>query len=221
MAELKAVLWDMDGTLIDSEPFWFDEEMRLMADAGATWTESDALAMVGSAIPTTAAAMQARGLDLEVDEIIDALVSAVSERIARDIPWQPGVPELHASLRGSGARSALVTSSPLRVAEPLLAAAPGWFNVIVTGDSVVNRKPDPEPYERAMDGLGVEPSECVAIEDSLPGIASALAAGVVTVAVQHHISLDETGAHRVVTTLEEMTEEALRALHAEYRAFGG
>lgn len=212
MGQLRAILWDMDGTLIDSEPLWHLEERRLMNAAGLQWTDADAAACIGRPVTETIAGMRARGLGMGQHEAVETLVEAVAAALGRDLPWRPGAREL---LTGAhGLRSALVTMSDRRVAEPLLAAAPGVFDAVVTGDAVSRGKPDPEPYLTAMSRLGVRSDECVAFEDSIPGVASARAAGVVTIGIEHAVPLDGSGAHRVLRSLEGFGAGALRGAHA-------
>lgn len=217
MSALKAVLWDMDGTLIDSEPLWVAEENRLMRDAGLEWTDADAEQFVGQPLPVTAQALRTRGLQMPLDEVLDELINGTTESLRRRLPWHSGARELLESLRAASLSTALVTMSHRTAANPLLDDADGLFDTAVTGDIVTRGKPDPDPYLMAMERLGVEPSECIAFEDSLPGVTSALAAGVTTVAVQRHIPLGEAGAHYLISTLEGLDVETLRGMHASAR----
>lgn len=217
MNDLKAVLWDMDGTLLDSEPFWLSSQMEMMSGAGLEWTAEDAASMVGNALPKSAAVLQSRGLQLSEAEIIDSLIDGVVAELLRKLPWQPAADRLLASSRTAGLRSALVTMSYHRLAAPLLDAVPEAFDVVVTGDIVERGKPDPEPYLRAASELGLRPEECIAFEDSKPGVASALAAGAVTVAVERHVPLGEAGAHHLITSFEGLSVDDLRRLHRETR----
>ena len=178
-----AVLFDMDGTLVDTEPFWMSAEVDLAAAYGAAWTHQDALAMVGNPLPSCAAALRERGVPLADDEIIDVLCDRVAAGVAAGIPWQAGAEELLHAVRDAGLPMALVTSSYRRLAEPF-AAAVGLFDVVVAGDDVRRPKPDPEPYLTAAARLGVDVAACVAVEDSRSGIASALASGARVLAVE-------------------------------------
>ncbi|WP_255449052.1 HAD family phosphatase [Cellulomonas sp. JZ18] len=178
-----AVLWDMDGTLIDTEPHWMAAEVELVEAHGGVWTHADAVGMVGSSMAVCAAALQERGVALGVEEIAHALNSAVGAAVAAGIPWQPGARELVEALRAAGVPQALVTSSFGVLAEPF-AEAVGVFDVVVAGDRVRRPKPDPEPYLTAARLLGVDPARAVAVEDSPSGIAAAVASGARVVAVQ-------------------------------------
>nr|WP_255502297.1 HAD family phosphatase [Cellulomonas sp. JH27-2] len=177
-----AVLWDMDGTLVDTEPLWIAAETELVTAHGGTWSHDDGLKMVGNPMAVTAQTLHDRGVDLPLDEIVDFLNVRVAAGVARRTPWQPGARELLDALAAANVPMALVTSSWRRLAEPFARVA-GCFDVVVAGDDVVN-KPDPAPYLRAAELLGVPIEECVAVEDSRTGITSALASGARTVGVE-------------------------------------
>ncbi|GIG21031.1 hydrolase [Cellulomonas chitinilytica] len=178
-----AVLWDMDGTLIDTEPFWIAAEIELVEAHGGVWTHEDGLNMVGSSMDVSAGILRSRGVDLPDDEIAAFLNSRVAAGVAAGIPWQPGAERLLKDLKAAGVPMALVTSSFRVLAEPFAQAAP-FFDVVVAGDDVARPKPDPEPYLRAAEGLGVDVTACVAFEDSRSGIASAVASGARVVAIE-------------------------------------
>ena len=186
-----AVLWDMDGTLVDTEPAWIAAERGLVAEFGGVWTEEDALSMVGSPLLGAAAILQRHGVDLPLEEIVDRLLADVEAAVARELVWRPGALELLAELRAAGVPCALVTMSYRRFAEAVLAqGAAEEFTVLVTGDEVTQDKPHPEPYLRAARLLGVDVTRCVAIEDSRTGVASALASGARTLGVRNVVDID-------------------------------
>lgn len=210
---LAAVLWDMDGTLVDTEPYWIETEFALAAEFGATWSDEQALQLVGNELLTSARFIKAEmGLPLEPEQIVERLLDGVVARVEADVPWRPGARELLASLVEAGVPCALVTMSYRRFVDPILAALPeGSFSTIVTGDAVKHGKPHPEPYLTAADRLGVAPGECVAIEDSDTGARSAVAAGCVVLAVPNHVPV-ESGERRVFrSSLEGMTVPELGA----------
>ena len=182
-----AVLWDMDGTLVDTEPYWFDIEFELVAEFGGTWTDADAHSLVGFDLLDSAHELRTRGgVRLEPVEVVERLLDGVIRRVADQLPWRPGAPELLAECVAAGVPCVLVTMSWRRLADAVIAAAPpGSFVTSVTGDEVSNGKPDPEPYLTAAAAVGVDPAACVAIEDSPTGVAAALAAGCATLGVPH------------------------------------
>jgi HAD superfamily hydrolase (TIGR01509 family) len=180
-----AVLWDMDGTLIDTEPYWMAAEHEIVEGWGGEWTHEDALSLIGSGLWNSARMIQSRGVFLTEQEIVDELTDRVLAQLVADGPlWRPGAHELLTEIREAGIPTALVTMSVSRMANHV-AHQLGFdaFDHVVSGDTVSNAKPHPEPYLRAAELLGVEPGACVAIEDSAPGIASAVAAGMVVVGV--------------------------------------
>lgn len=185
---LAAVLWDMDGTLIDSEPAWLGAEMDLADAVGGTWTEEMGLALVGSDLMASAGYIQEHmPCPLPAEEIVERLLDGVVDHVVRDVPWRPGARELLAALREAGVPCALVTSSYQRLTDAVIAALePGTFDFVVTGDQVARGKPHPEPYLLAAEKLGVDPDRCVAIEDSEPGTRSAEAAGCAVLVVPAH-----------------------------------
>ncbi len=211
-----AVLWDMDGTLIDTEPYWIAAETALVAESGDTWTHEDALSLVGSDLLVAARVLQERGgVRLGRAEIVERLVGSVSEAMAREMPWRPGAREVLERLRVAGVPCALVTMSYQVLAARLVAAVPeGTFAAVVTGDQVSRGKPDPEPYRVAAERLGVDASSCVAFEDSPPGLASAAAAGARVVGVQSVVPLPQRPGLSRVRTLEPVDLTMIAAVAA-------
>jgi HAD superfamily hydrolase (TIGR01509 family) len=189
-----AVLWDMDGTLVDTEPYWIECEHALVAEFGGTWTDADAHSLVGFDLLDAAHELRTRGgVMLERVEIVERLLDGVTARVANRLPWRPGARELLAECVAAEVPCALVTMSWRRFADAVIAAAPpGSFTVSITGDEVSAGKPDPEPYLAAAAALGVDPTRCVAIEDSPTGVASAMAAGCATLGVPHVVELVAT-----------------------------
>lgn len=205
----------MDGTLVDTEPYWMRAETELVEAWGGTWTHDDALTLIGNALDRSALVLQSRGVALEADEIIDALTDRVMEQLRVAVPWRPGARELLASVREAGVRTALVTMSWRRMAEAIAERA-GFeaFDVVVAGDEVEQGKPDPEAYLRATAALGVDPAACVAVEDSEVGVAAAVASGAMTIAVPSHVPLPESPAYTLWPTLEGRLVADLADLHA-------
>lgn len=213
-----AVFWDMDGTLVDTEPYWLEAETRLVESFGGVWSEADGLQLVGSSLERSAIILQSRGVALSVREIIDTLTDAVADRIGESVPWRPGARELLAALRGAGVPTALVTMSIGRMAQRVIDAI-GFtaFDVVVSGDMVENGKPDPDCYLLAARQLGVDPHASVAIEDSEYGVAAAVAAGMATIAVPLHVPLPPSPAYTLLPDLSESTPESLGAVLAAHR----
>lgn len=178
-----AVLWDMDGTLVNTEPLWMAAETELVESWGGTWTHEDGLTLVGNPMKVSGAILQGRGVGLPVDEIVDFLNTRVAAAVAQDTPWQPGGRELLLALAEAGVPQALVTSSYRELADPFAAVA-GVFATVVAGDEVDRPKPDPQPYLLAAERLGVDIADCVVVEDSPAGITAGVASGARVLAVE-------------------------------------
>ncbi len=214
---LRAVLWDMDGTLVDTEPYWIEREHELVAEFGnGSWTEAHAHAIVGKDLRDSAAYMREHGaLTLDIDAIVNLLLDGVIERVHRAVPWRPGARELLADLLDHGIPCALVTMSWTRFTDAIVPMLPtGSFRTVVAGDDVVNGKPHPEPYLLAAARLDVDPHDCIALEDSFTGVRSADAAGCCTVAVPHVVSVPPGHGHHRLTSLNGVTTSLLEGLLA-------
>lgn len=213
----------MDGTVVDTEPYWMEAETELVAAYGGTWTHEDGLLLVGNGLWDSAAVLQGRGVALDADAIVAHLTDHVRRLIEeRGVPFRPGAQELLRALREAGVPTALVTMSVRSMAEDIANGIPfDAFDLIVAGDEVERPKPHPDPYLRAAEALGVDPRECVAIEDSATGLASALAAGTIAVSVPHIVPIPEgphhttwdTLAGRSVADLAELRSIASRPTH--------
>lgn len=209
-----AVLWDMDGTLVDTEPYWMAAEGPLVESFGGTWSHEQALQMVGLGLEDAARKLQDVGVRLSVPDLIDTLIDSVLASVAAEgVPFRPGARELLFALREAGVKTALVTMSYRRMATSIIDLI-GFdaFDVVVTGDEVTRPKPHPDPYLQAAEALGVDIRDTVSIEDSAPGVRSAVAAGGAVLAVPHMVSLVGLGATRILPSLEDVTPESLGAL---------
>lgn len=209
-----AVLWDMDGTLVDTEPYWIATEFAMAEKYGGTWSEEHALNLVGKALLDSGDYIRVHmDIDRTPQQIVDELLDGVVARVEQDIPWRPGARELLVDLGDRGIPCALVTMSWQRFVDPILAQLPaGTFASVVTGDRVEFGKPHPEPYLTAAAELGLAPEECVAIEDSNTGAKSAVAAGCTVLCVPNHVPILE-GEQRVFTdTLAGLDADGLERL---------
>lgn len=216
-----AVLWDMDGTIIDTEPYWIRAEEELVAAWGGTWTYEDAVQLVGQGLWSSALVFRSRGVDMEPQQIIDALTDSVLAQIGDPVPWRAGAVGLIRELRETGVPTALVTMSVRRMADSVVAALERElgrtaFDVVVAGDEVERPKPYPDAYLLAAEKLGVPIAACVALEDSEPGTASAVASGATTLAVPFHVPLPPSPAYTLLENgLEALDLARLSELHGE------
>lgn len=233
-----AVLWDMDGTLVDTEPHWFAAEGELMRSHGLTWTDEDSLSVVGGDLEETGRIMVRAGIPLSVREVVDALCERVAAGVRRELELRPGALELLVALRREGIPTALVTNSESPVADVVVEklgaiAASGqdpatsWdgplFDLIVTGNIGLPVKPDPAPYVFAARRLAALVAErgdraeqlsirrMVAIEDSLTGIRSAIGSGAFVLGVSNLLDISDVGLDREAGSLSEVTPAALGA----------
>lgn len=209
-----AVLWDMDGTLVDTEPFWIRAETELVAQHGGTWTQADAHALVGSDLLDSAAYIRrVGGVDMDPVDIVNLMMERVIDQMADDPPWQPGAVELLQALRGAGIPCVLVTMSWRRLAGAVVdLLPPGTFAHAVVGDEVDRGKPHPEPYLAAARLLDVDPAACIAIEDSPTGALSARAAGCVVLGVPHVVEVPADTVDALVPSLTDVDVPMLRGL---------
>ncbi len=215
----------MDGTIVDTEPYWIAAERALVEAHGGTWSHEQATQLVGQALTFSAGILQDAGVRLGTREIIDSLTAEVIRSVQRSVPWRPGARELLDDLHHAGVRCALVTMSEGPLAREIVASLPRpYFEFLVTGDTVTRGKPHPEAYLKAVEMLqeadpGLTIDHCVALEDSAPGVAAALASGVATVAIPHIVPLPDNPRHttwdslsgRSVTDLEAIAAGSLAA----------
>jgi HAD superfamily hydrolase (TIGR01509 family) len=212
-----AVLFDLDGTLIDSEPYWMKSERALAESHGVTWSPEDGESLIGLSLTESSKIIKDRiGSELEPQQIIDHLTSEVNRHLSREIPWRPGAKEILQMLRRKGVKTALVTMSLRRTAEQVVDAI-GFkaFDVIVAGDDVRHGKPHPEPYAKAAELLGVNPEDCVAFEDSITGMLSAEAAGTKAVAIENLMVIPKIEGRLFMPTLQGIKLKDLQALFKE------
>lgn len=209
-----AVLWDMDGTLVDTEPYWMATEEAIAEEHGGTWTHADAMQLVGNELIVSGEYIKAKlGLAQSAEEVVEMLLDGVVDQVRHAVPWCPGARELLLALHDAGVPCALVTMSYQRFVAPILEhLPPETFRVIVTGDMVDNGKPHPEPYLTAAAALGVDAADCVAIEDSPTGATSAAAAGCRVLVVPNHVPVPPGPGRVFRETLEGITPAELGSL---------
>ena len=208
-----AILFDHDGTLVDTEPVWAAAKVALTAEFGGTWTEQDTLDCLGLSMQFTLDRLRERGVNLPDEEINDLLVAKVHETLAQQpVEFLPGIERFLSEVRDAQIPAAVVTNATTSVARRTADAAPeGTFSVIIGNDETTHPKPNPQPYLLAAERLGVDPTQCVALEDSPSGVRSATAAGMRVIVVPGELEVPaELGTARLKH--EELTLEAVRAL---------
>jgi len=210
-----AVLWDMDGTLVDSEHYWSISQNRLANQYGAIWTDEDEKGVIGSSLYDSSDLIKRKfGIeDKSVQEIIDHLTDEVIEQLRQVLPWRPGALELLLELKQVGIKTALVTMSMRRMALAVAESIPfAAFDVVIAGDDVRYGKPHPEPYLTAAAKLGVAPIHCIALEDSVTGLNSAAAAGTHAIGVRNLVELPGGSDRKIIDTLVGLSATNLHEL---------
>ncbi|MBZ6110325.1 MULTISPECIES: HAD family hydrolase [Streptomyces] len=211
---LQAVLLDMDGTLVDTEGFWWDVEVEVFASLGHTLDDSWRHVVVGGPMTRSAGFLiEATGADIGLAELSVLLNDGFERHIGRDLPLMPGAARLLAELTAHDIPTALVSASHRRIIDRVLKSlGPHHFALTVAGDEVPRTKPHPDPYLAAASGLGADPVRCAVVEDTATGVAAAESAGCHVVAVPSVAPITPAARRTVVGSLEEVDLPFLRGL---------
>jgi HAD superfamily hydrolase (TIGR01509 family) len=243
IGNLEAVLFDMDGLLVDTEPQWFEVETEVMARLGGDWTPADQVAVLGSSSYRCATYMLEKvgrralgdsresarwavdvtgeSLLVSAQDVVAWLDAGIVEHVRRRVTVLPGARELLDDLSRAAVPCGLVSASVRPMVDAVLShVGPEHFAVTVSGDDVSHTKPDPEPYLKAIASLGAEPGRCVVLEDSPNGVAAGLAAGCHVVAVPHAATIEPGERLTVVESLTDVDAAKLTALVGSRPAAG-
>jgi HAD superfamily hydrolase (TIGR01509 family) len=203
---LQAVLLDMDGTLVDTEGFWWDVEVAVFAALGHALDDSWRHVVVGGPMTRSAGFLiEATGADITLPELSVLLNDGFEERIGHSLPLMPGAARLLAELAAHEIPTALVSASHRRIIDRVLGTIGShFFALTVAGDEVERTKPFPDPYLLAAARLDAEPARCAVIEDTSTGVASAEAAGCQVIAVPSVAPIAPAARRAVVNSLEEV-----------------
>jgi HAD superfamily hydrolase (TIGR01509 family) len=213
---LEAVLFDMDGLLVDTEPLWFETEIEVMGRLGASWTKEDQERLLGGSMEHTVGYLLAKATRPAAPaEVARWMLDGMLRRAAAGrVAIRPGARELLGEVAAAGLPHALVTSSEREFTDVVMKSTGLRFAVAVTGDDVARTKPDPEPYLLAAKLLGASPANCVALEDSPNGVTSASSAGCQVIAVPSLLPIPPAPGRLVVPSLRAISLATLRALVA-------
>ena len=211
---LQAVLLDMDGTLVDTEGFWWDAESEAFAELGHVLRDEWREVVVGGPMTRSAGFLiEATRADITMDELTVLLNSKFVERLSRGVPLMPGARRLLTELSLHRVPTALVSASHRSVVDVMLdSLGREHFDLTLAGDDLTRTKPHPDPYLTAAARLGAEPARCAVLEDTVTGVASAEAAGCQVVAVPSVAPIESVAGRTVVSSLEGVNVAFLRSL---------
>ena len=211
---MQAVLFDMDGTLVNSEPYWLIAETELMSRYGHIWSDENQAYCLGGPLPKVGAYMS--GLAQGANDALyfeTELVRLVSEQFKSGLEFVPGARELVADLHESQIPMALVSASPRLLVDAALDLLPsGTFTASISNQDVKLSKPDPESYLLAADHLGVEITKCIVLEDSRTGIDAGLASGAIVIGIPHLITYPPTPRLRLLPDLVGVSARDIREI---------
>ncbi|EME99462.1 HAD family phosphatase [Streptomyces mobaraensis NBRC 13819 = DSM 40847] len=211
---LQAVLLDMDGTLVDTEGFWWEVEVAVFAELGHQLLEEYREIVVGGPMTRSAAFLiKATGAKIALAELTALLNSRFAEMIGSGVPLMPGAKRLLTELAAHDVPTALVSASHRHIIDRVLRTlGPEHFTLTVAGDELERTKPHPDPYLTAAARLGVAPERCAVVEDTMTGVTAAEAAGCRVVAVPSVGAIPSAAGRTVVRSLEEVDLRFLRSL---------
>ena len=203
---MSAILFDMDGTLVDSEPLWLEAEQQVMAEVGSTWEQSDQINCLGGPMDKTERYMQERSGNIKpYGYFSERLNDVMDEKLKHELRLIPGALELLLDCKSAQIPMALVTASTGRQMRAVLERFPsGLFSSTVSQDDVEHSKPDPAPYKLAASQLGVDIKSCLVLEDSITGVQSGLRSGAQVIGIPHLVQMQLHENLRVVHALSDL-----------------
>ncbi len=216
----SAVLFDMDGLLVDSEPLWFEAEAELTAPFGYVWRAEDQSACLGGPLTHVGEYMHAKcNQEQSPAYFTQAIIELMVAKLANGAPLMPGAASLISVLASAQIPLAMVSASPRAIVDAALSAHPNLpFAITISSDDVVRTKPFPDGYLKAAQHLGVDIEECLIFEDSLTGMKAAQSSGAYLIAVPHLVRVEEGVKTRVVKSLAEINYQKLEKLYGNFAA---
>ena len=214
---MRALLIDMDGTLVETESRWWAAERLVMEMHGSTWEEDDQNQAIGGPLFKVVEYMGAKAKvnpEIIFKQIVDEMLKSFSQFKSELLPgWEIIIQEA----KNHGIKTALVTASNRVLADALLVnnSFENYFDLVITSDDVIDTKPHPEPYLTAAKHFGLDVLECLAFEDSNTGITSSLGAGIPTIALPDRVLLDSRRGMKILSGLQGLSLNDLRVIHHE------
>ncbi len=208
---MSAILFDMDGTLVDSEPLWLEAECEVMESVGASWSAQDQLSTLGGPRERTEKIMQEKSKNVKpygfFGEQLDILML---KKLRNQLQILPNALDLINECRSFGLKIALVTASGGQLMQTVLTHFPiNFFDITISADDVERTKPDPAPYLLAANRLDVKIENCVVVEDSITGVTAGLNSGAQVIGIPHLVSLPD---HKKLRIVENLSEISLKKL---------
>ncbi|MDO5746778.1 MAG: HAD family phosphatase [Actinomycetaceae bacterium] len=203
------VLFDMDGTLIDSEPYWHNSETAVVEHYGGTWSLEQGKKLTGRTLYESGRIiLEESGIEADINEVLHKILDYQIVQLKKRVPWFDGVTELLGDLAVHNVKTALVSSSYRCIVDVVCADAPkGTLDLSIAGDEVTRGKPDPEPYLVAAKSLGLSPHNCVVVEDSPSGVEAGLRAGMKVVGICGDFDFSGQPVTRQIKNLGNMCAE--------------
>ena len=214
----QAVLFDMDGLTINSEPQWLEAEQVLSARFGYEWTLEDQAYCLGGPLSKLGKYMSDLVNGAESGEYFHSeIVKLMATKVRQNAKFMPGASELLSELQSLQTPLALVSASPRIIVDAALShIQPLPFSTTISSDDVKETKPNPEGYLKAAERLGVEIRECLILEDSATGVLAARASGARVIAIPHLVKIEEDSQTKVFKSLEELNYRVLKELYSNW-----
>jgi len=213
-----AIFFDMDGLMVDSEPEWLLSEIDVTAPFGYTWLESDQVACLGGPLTKVGTYMFDKcGRRQSPEYFTQTLIDTQVARMRRNTPTMPGSIELVRELQSHGIKTALVSASPRNIVDAVLDnLGHDLFPFSISSDDVKETKPNPECYLKAATMSDSDIANCLIFEDSLTGMASAIASGGYLIGIPHLVTIEESERVRVFKSLAQVSYMKLQQLHMDF-----
>lgn len=213
-----AVLWDMDGTLIDSEPIWINQERELMNSLGVAWSDADAIHCIGGPMTRVDAYMRSKlsaqqQVEFPAMRLTELLLQRMEIELPKGVAFAAGAQELLKDLKGYNLPMALVSASSRALVNAALGfIGSDYFQVTISNDEVIESKPNPEGYLKAAKALGVNIADCLILEDSITGVRAAIDSGAYVIGIPHVTDLPTGDKVAHVKSLQDLDLDSLSGL---------